>query len=80
MRVTEQGNLLSLVLAAWMEEERERQESCREEPTRLSRDTVKAARYVYSGTNSGKKGLTEPEGRREATGDRLPSWESPCHP
>lgn len=64
-----------------MEEERERQESCIEEPTRLSSDTVKAARGgVYSGTNSEEKGLAEPEDRGEVTGDRLPSWESPCHP
>lgn len=41
--MTEQGNLLSLVLAAWMKEERKRQEYCTKEPTSLSSDTVKAA-------------------------------------
>lgn len=61
VRVAEQGHL-SLALRDWMKEEREKQESHREDPTRLSVDAVKAA-----GPTVGRMGQLgqEAEGREK---------------
>lgn len=58
MRVAEQGHL-SLALRDWMKEEREKQESHREDPTKLSVDAVKAAGPTVEGASWGRRQRAE---------------------